>query len=143
MGLDVDALRESFELVITRSPTLTVRFYEILFARYPDVRSLFGRNTAAKQEEMLSRALSAIIDHLEDAPWLTETLGAMGAKHVDYGVKDEMYAWVGYSLLETLAEVAAAEWTPRVESAWRQAYGAITDLMQTGARQAAARAVAS
>jgi hemoglobin-like flavoprotein len=137
MSLDVAALRESFELVIARSPALTVRFYEILFARYPDVRSLFGRNTAAKQEEMLSRALGAVIDHLEDAPWLTETLGAMGAKHVDYGVKDEMYAWVGECLLATLAEVAAGDWTPRVEEAWKQAYGAITDLMLTGARRAA------
>jgi hypothetical protein len=27
-----------------------------------------------------------VLDHLEDAPWLTDTLGALGAKHVGYGV---------------------------------------------------------
>jgi hemoglobin-like flavoprotein len=41
--------------------------------------------------------------------------------------------------LATLAEVAAAEWTPRVESAWKDAYGAISELMLAGARATADR----
>ncbi len=30
----------------------------------------------------------------------------MGAKHLDYGVTNEMYDWVGECLVATLAEVA-------------------------------------
>jgi hemoglobin-like flavoprotein len=138
MSLDVDALRESFDLVAERSPTLIHRFYEMLFARYPAAKQLFGRNTAAKQEEMLTRALAAVLDHLDDAPWLKETLTALGAKHVDYGVTDEMYGWVGECLLATLAEVAASDWTRRVESAWTDAYGAISTLMLAGAHATSA-----
>ena len=134
MGLDVDALRESFELVVSRSPALTHRFYEILFKRYPAVKPLFGGNAAAKQEEMLTRALVSVLEHLEDAPWLKETLMALGAKHIDDGVTEDMYGWVAECLLATLAEVAAAEWTPRVESAWKDAYRAISGLMRAGAR---------
>jgi|RhiMethySRZTD1v2_1073278.scaffolds.fasta_scaffold03887_6 hemoglobin-like flavoprotein len=135
MSLDVVALRESFELVVERSPELTRRFYEILFERFPQTRPMFRRNTPAQQEKMLTAALVAVVDHLEDAPWLGSTLQALGARHVDYGVRDEMYAWVGECLLATLAEVAADDWTPRYAKAWQDAYAAISGLMLEGARQ--------
>ena len=137
MALNVSLLRSSFDLVVSRQPQITPRFYEILFSRYPQVRPLFGRNSQAQQQEMLQSALMAVIEHLEDASWLSQTLGAMGAKHVDYGVTDEMYAWVGDALLSTLAEVAGKEWTPELAAAWTEAYGAITSLMLAGTQKAA------
>ena len=140
MTLNPDLLRSSFELVIDRQPQLTTRFYEILFRRYPHVRPLFGRNSGVNQAQMLQSALVAVIDLLEDAAWLRDTLHAMGKKHVDYGVTDEMYGWVGASLLETLAEAAGRDWTPELEAAWVAAYGAIASLMQQGAREAVASA---
>ncbi len=136
MALDVSLLRNSFDQIVSRQPQITPRFYEILFSRYPQVRPLFGRNAQAAQQQMLQEALVAVLDHLEDASWLAQTLGAMGAKHIDYGVQDEMYAWVGDSLLSTLAEVAGDDWTPELAQAWTEAYGAITSLMLTGAENA-------
>jgi hemoglobin-like flavoprotein len=133
MSLNVPLLRSSFELVVERQPQLTHRFYEILFERYPQAKPLFGRNATAVQEKMLTDALVAVMDHLEDAPWLTNTLKQLGAKHVSYGVTDEMYGWVGASLLATLAEVAQDDWTPALETAWSDAYGAIAGLMRAGA----------
>jgi len=78
---------------------------------------------------MLAGAIAAVLDHLEDAPWLVQTLGALGAKHVGYGVTREMYDWVGASLLATLGEVAGSAWTPELNTAWAEAYGAIVSLM--------------
>jgi hemoglobin-like flavoprotein len=134
MALDPQLLRSSFELVTERQPQLTKRFYEILFDRYPQVRPLFGRNSGVNQAKMLQDALVAVMDHLEDASWLSSTLTAMGKKHVEYGVTNEMYGWVGSSLLATLAEAAGSDWTPQLEAAWSEAYGAIAGLMQQGAR---------
>jgi hemoglobin-like flavoprotein len=134
MALDTALLRSSFALVVERQPALTQRFYEILFERYPQARALFGRNTARAQEEMLQGALVAVLDHLEDAAWLEQTLGGLGAKHVGYGVTAPMYGWVGECLLATLAEVAGAAWTPELERAWGDAYGAIVGLMLQGAQ---------
>ena len=132
MALDAALLRSSFALVVERQPALTHRFYEVLFARYPQARPLFGKDTR-RQEEMLQGALVAVVDHLDDAAWLQQTLAGLGAKHVDYGVTAEMYGWVGESLLATLAEVAAEAWTPALERAWTDAYGAIVELMLAGA----------
>ena len=136
MGLNVELLRQSFELVVERQPKLTARFYEIFFERYPQVKPLFGANSGGKQAEMLQEALVAVMEHLEDSTWLADTLGAMGAKHIDYEVGDEMYPWVGESLLATLAEVAGDAWTPELAQAWTDAYGAISGLMIAGAAKA-------
>jgi hemoglobin-like flavoprotein len=137
MSLNVNLLRHSFALVVERQPRLTSRFYEILFARHPEARPLFGSGSTEKQAAMLQEALVAVMDHLEDASWLEQTLAGLGSKHAGYGVTDEMYGWVGSSLLATLAEVAGDAWTPELERAWSDAYGAIAGLMRNGARKAA------
>jgi len=136
MSLNVALLRSSFDLVIERQPQLTARFYQILFARHPQVRPLFGRETTA-QAHMLQQALVAVLEHVEDANWLTETLGAMGRKHVDYGVTEEMYGWVTESLLAAIGEAAGDAFSPEVEGAWRDALNAVSSLMIGGARAAA------
>lgn len=136
MSLNVDLLRQSFDLVVERAPNLTHRFYEILFERYPGTLEMFPPARRGQQENMLTQALVAVMDHLEDAPWLQNTLHGMGARHVHYGVTDEMYAWVGDSLLATLREVAGSDWNTELEKAWGDAYWAIAGLMQQGARLA-------
>ncbi|MFO0660749.1 MAG: globin domain-containing protein [Polyangiaceae bacterium] len=137
MPLNAPVLRASLELVVERSPMITPRFYEILFSRYPQVKPMFSRNAAERQQKMLQDAIVAVVDHVEDATWLTDNLHAMGAKHVEYGVTDEMYGWVGECLIATLKEVAGEQWNSTIETAWVDAYGAITGLMIEGAHRPA------
>jgi hemoglobin-like flavoprotein len=134
MALNVELLRSSFALVVEREPEVTSKFYDVLFAKYPAVKPLFSRRSRAEQEKMLRDMLVAIIDHLEDATWLTTQLSGLGAKHVNYGVTPEMYGWVGDSLLETLAHVAGDAWTPELKATWTEAYGAVAGLMQAHPR---------
>jgi hemoglobin-like flavoprotein len=134
MSLDVEALRASFHLVVDRDPNVVHRFYQVLFERYPSSRAMFSATSSRRQEEMLTAALVAVIEHLEDAAWLKQQLGALGAKHIEYGVQDHMYPWVGECLVATLKEVAGSDWTPRVEQAWIAAFGAISSLMIEGGR---------
>lgn len=129
MALNVELLRSSFALVVEREPEVTHRFYDVLFKNHPEVKPLFSTRSRVDQERMLRDMLVAIIDHLEDGAWLTAQLRALGAKHVGYGVRPEMYAWVGASLLETLASVAGDAWTPELAAAWTEAYGAVASLM--------------
>jgi len=128
-------LRNSFDLIIDRRPDLTVRFYEILFERYPVLAPMFRRDRKM-QAKMLAGAIAAVLDHLEDAPWLAATLGELGARHIEYGVTAEMYNWVGDALLATLAEVAAEAWTDEVAEQWTLAFSAIATMMQAGAAAA-------
>lgn len=142
MALNVPLLRGSFDLVVERAPDVTSRFYGNFFRLYPEVRPLFSPERQKQQEKMLTDALVAVLDHIEDAPWLTETLGVLGAKHLDYGVRDEMYGWVARSLLVTLEQVAGDAWTKELEAAWSDALAAIAGLMLAGANEARTRASA-
>jgi hemoglobin-like flavoprotein len=139
-AMNIDRLRSSFELVVSRDALVIERFYEILFQRYPQAQSLFGRNSRQAQAQMLTSALVSVLDKIEDASWLESTLGPLGAKHVGYGVTEEMYDWVGECLLAALEEVAAGDWSPELAADWSAAYGAVASLMKKGAADAAAAA---
>lgn len=136
MTLNPSLLRSSFELVVERAPDLTIRFYEILFERYPQLAPLFAHGNRGYQARMLAEALAAVIDHLDDSPWLTQVLSGLGKRHVGYGVTTEMYAMVGDALITTLAETAGDDWTAELEAQWMEAFGAIRDLMLAGAAEA-------
>ncbi len=141
MSLDVDALRDSFAVIAERETALAVRFYEIFFERYPQVKPLFSRRSSAAQAQMLTQALGAVVAHVDEPMWLTGTLAPLGAKHATYGVTDEMYGWVGECLIAALAEESSI--TPRAISAWTEAYGAIASIMQAGARAQISESAAS
>jgi hemoglobin-like flavoprotein len=129
MGLNVPMLRASLNLVLEREPNMTARFYDILFARHPEARQMFERNSREKQAKMLAAALIAVMDHLDDAPWLEATLSALGERHRGYGVRDEMYPWVGDALIAAIAAISGDDWTSEIEREWIEAFGVIVTLM--------------
>jgi len=132
--MNIEVLRTSFESLDHGEWNFTRRFYQNLLSRHPDLRALFGNGVEQKQHAMLFQALAAIMDHLDNAFWLKQALVRYGARHASYGVTNEMYDWFGECLMVTLAEAKGDDWSPRLEEAWREAYGAISQLMKTGAK---------
>jgi hemoglobin-like flavoprotein len=125
MAVNADLLRESIEIAVAREPLITKRFYEILFERYPEVQPLFGRNEPRRQQQMLQDTIVAALDHIDDGAWLEENLGALGAKHVTYGVTDDMYPAVGECLIAALADLCGDQWTDEHEASWATVYGMV------------------
>jgi hemoglobin-like flavoprotein len=133
-----EILNDSLAYIVERHPDITPRFYEILFARYPQVQPLFSRRAPELQQKMLQEAIVAAVQHADDPTWITSNLRGMGVTHQSYGVTVEMYDWVGECLLATLAELAGEQWTPAVAKAWTDTYGALASTMLDGARNAEA-----
>ena len=129
MSLNVPLLQDSFALVAEAEPELAKHFYGHLFTDYPQVKPLFGSHSMTEQGKMLTEMLASVIGHLEDEQWLVSNLKALGVRHLDYGVTEEMYPMVGASLLKTLAQVAGDKWSDELHSAWSDALGAISALM--------------
>jgi len=134
LALNVYVLCKSFDVIAEANPNFVTRFFDNLFERYPSARPLFSRSLRDQQERMFREVFVSVLAHLGDAPWLEQTLGALGAKHVEYGVTPEMYEWVGESLLATLAEVAGPAWNSELCGAWADAYRTIATLMQARTR---------
>jgi hemoglobin-like flavoprotein len=125
-------LEESYELALLRDADFPRLFYDILFRRQPSTKALFKSNSLNAQRTMLSKALLAAIDHLEDEAWLHENLVPLGREHLAYGVTPEMYDWVGDALVASIAEVCDDDWTSAHEAAWKNAYARIAAIMRRG-----------
>src|SRR6185503_7557534 len=120
-------IQRNLEVVSTNAPDLTARFYAKLFERHPELSRLFGRRSAEAQERMLLEAIVAVVDHLDDLPWLEGTLRALGSKHVEYGVTDDMYPLVAGALIDTLREASGERWDTLTAEAWAGALGFVAD----------------
>lgn len=134
--MDTKALIErNLELVTQNAPDLIARFYGTLFARNPQLASLFGRRSAEAQQRMLLQAIVAVVDHLEDGAWLDGTLRALGRKHVEYGVSEEMYPLVASALIDSLRDASGEHWDEPTQLAWAGALSFIAQTMIAGARE--------
>jgi hemoglobin-like flavoprotein len=129
-------IQRNLDVVMQNAPDLSARFYATLFERHPELAKLFGRRSAEAQQRMLLEAIVAVVDHLDDSAWLDATLRALGAKHVAYGVRDEMYPLVAGALIETLRVASGPHWDEPTTGAWGAALGFVAERMMTGARQA-------
>ncbi len=129
--MDQQLLASSLGLVDVDDDGLTVRFYEILFDRYPSVRPMFGTDTRP-QAAMLRSAIVAVLDHLDDAEWLASTLGRLGARHAEWGVSGAMYEAVAVCMIAAMEEIGGDAWTPEMTLAWNEALGAVAGLMMAG-----------
>lgn len=133
MDTNLHTLRWSFRRLSPRAEALAERFYALLFARYPEVRSLFDGVRIEDQQKKLLRALALVVRHLEEPHFLRAYLQGLGAIHLAYGVATEHYRAVGECLLVALAETAGSTWTEAEQVAWQGALELISETMLAGA----------
>lgn len=129
LGLNVDLLEETFAALAPQGEALVGRFYEELFARYPDVKPMFANTSVAEQEKKLLGALVLVINSLRKPKALVAALTGLGAKHHEYGAKPEHYTAVAETLLDVMAEFAGDLWTEEVQEAWTEALNTVASTM--------------
>jgi hemoglobin-like flavoprotein len=137
MDIDIQTLNDSFRRLVPKSDKLAQRFYEILFERYPDTLELFAGVRFDEQKAKLVRSLALVVRNIERPDFLQAYLRGLGAIHVAYGVRPELYPAVCESLLAALAETAGKGWSREEEAAWRGAFRLISDTMIDGATRVA------
>jgi hemoglobin-like flavoprotein len=133
MSLNVNLLEQSFEVVKRCEVEFSTQFYTNLLSDYPKVRPLFANTNLEDQSKKLFASLVLVINNLHNPKTLSDTLKGLGTRHVKYGVLPQHYPMVGGTLLKTFAQILETEWTPDVETAWKEAYKAVAQIMLEGA----------
>jgi len=136
--LDVELLETTFEMLAPQGEKLVARFYEELFKRYPEVKSLFTNTTPEKQQSKLLAALELVVSNLRKQDVLVRTLTEMGKRHKNYGVQVEQYEAVSSTLLDVMQEFAGEAWTDKVASTWKAALDLVSNTMIAGQQAASA-----
>ncbi|MEU2117056.1 globin domain-containing protein [Streptomyces sp. NPDC016459] len=125
---EIALIRASVSVVEPLAADMTVYFYAILFARYPEVRPLFPPGMDAQRGRLL-RALLRIVDLVDDPESLVRFCGHLGRDHRKFGTLRDHFPAVGECLLASLARYAGPAWTQDIADAWTKAYGVVADVM--------------
>ncbi|MBT2400664.1 globin domain-containing protein [Streptomyces sp. ISL-100] len=125
---EISLVRAGLAIVEPHAADLTVYFYTILFARYPQVRGLFPDNMDGQRDRLL-RGLLRIVDLVDDPDNLVRFCTLLGRDHRKFGALEAHYPAVGECLLAALARYADTAWTAEVEAAWTRAYTTAAQVM--------------
>ena len=132
-------VKQTWQQLAPRAEGVAELFYARLFELDPTLRRLF-RNDMRAQGRMLTSVITLAVSQLERVDKLVPVLRDLGARHVNYGVKERDYSTVGAALLDTLAAGLKEDFTPEVEEAWAATYVLLAETMKSGAAQALAAA---
>ena len=127
-------IQESFAKAKPAVFDIVERFYENLWDDHPETKALFKTTDMPAQKKALARALTFVVDHLQDDDKLSTYLKSMGSRHVNYGIREDHYEWIGQALLKTLGEAFGRLWTAELAENWAEAYRTIVILIKDGAR---------
>ena len=133
----VQAVRESWAFARRRRERVAEQMYVRLLWTDESAAALFTRTDMNQQTQLLTHILDAVVAKLNVLNELTDTVRALGARHVAYQVHPDQYATVGASLLWALEQtVGPQRWTTVVETAWKTIYGMLVTVMLEGDKQA-------
>jgi hemoglobin-like flavoprotein len=130
-------VQTTWQQVVPIADAAAKLFYSRLFLLDPSLEPMFTGN-AADQRRRVMTMIGVAVTGLTRVDTIAPVLRNLGARHVDYGVRDEHYATVGAALLWTLEQGLGDKFTPDAREAWTAAYMLIASTMQEGAAQRSA-----
>ena len=117
----IDIVKATAKTVAENVEAITTRMYEILFADFPEVKSLF-EGSDPDQHKKLAAAVSAYAANIDNLAVLSKAVEKMAQTHVLKNIKPEHYPMVGVSLLKAIKDVLGDAATEEVVEAWKEAY---------------------
>lgn len=127
-GKTLEVVKNSVPVLAEHGETVTKRFYEILFQRYPELKNLFNMSHQAaggNQPKALANAVFAFARYCETPEVLGPMVNRIAHKHTSLAVKAEHYPIVGECLLAALGDVLGLEPDHEIIVEWGNAFGAL------------------
>ena len=109
----------SLELASKRCSDLTPFVYARLFAEYPEMKTLFWRDTNnAIKGEMLAKVFEIILDFIGDNHYAANMIQCEVVTHAGYDVPPDIFRVFFSTVAATVREQLGAEWTDAIDAAW-------------------------
>lgn len=121
-------LKESGHLFIDHQDEITSRMYEIMFARHPEIKSMFERSQK-HQPKIFAAAVMCHLVSMDNPEVLQSFRITMCRRHVMAGVKEEHYSMMAEALFEAMNEVLKDEATDEIIDAWKKWYYFLANLL--------------
>ncbi|KKL01849.1 NO-inducible flavohemoprotein [Rheinheimera mesophila] len=130
-------VKSTIPLLESAGVAITNHFYQRMFRLNPELKDIFNMTNqhSGRQQFALFSAIAAYAKNIDNLAVLTETVERVAHKHTSFFIQPEHYGIVGHHLIETLRELAPDAFTPEVEQAWTEAYGALATIFTGRERQ--------
>lgn len=125
---EIEVLRVSLRKCVRRKADMANVFYATLFEMEPSLRPMFGDDIVGQTDKTML-ALGAIVSQIHDIEAFGPMVSELARRHIDYGVAEHHYEYVGRALLDTLRTVFGDELLAEEEDAWRKAYDTMATVM--------------
>jgi len=114
-------IEASLELVAERCEDPTSAVYARLFAKHPNMRPHFWRDSNdAVKGEMLSRVFAAILDFVGPRRYADHMIRCEIVTHEGYDIPREVFATFFGVVAESVQDILGADWTPDFAVAWSE-----------------------
>ncbi|WP_424767103.1 NO-inducible flavohemoprotein [Paenibacillus sp. sgz302251] len=125
----IEIIQATAPVLKAHSHQIGKRFYELLFAKAPELYNLFNQTNQKRglQQEALGYAVYAAGENITNLEALAPVIRRISEKHRAIGIKDEQYPIVGETLLMAVKDVLGDAATDEIIAAWGKAYGYISD----------------
>ncbi len=135
----IERLESSFNLLAPRAEELVDRFYANLFAKRPEVRSMFPDDMAEQKKKLLA-SLVLVVHNLRKPEKLADPLKNLGTRHVGYQTQPEHYPVIRDTLVGVMADMAGSQWNDQLTSDWSGALDFVSSVMLEGHHAEVAKA---
>ncbi len=132
----IELVQSSFKQVADIPDTVAELFYNHLFEVAPQVKPMFADSDMKQQGRKLMQMISVAVHSLNNIGDVVPAIKQLGARHVQYGVTNDMYDIVGQSLLWTLERGLGSAFTEDVKEAWTAVYVLVAKTAIAGANEA-------
>ncbi|WP_447555091.1 NO-inducible flavohemoprotein [Vreelandella sp. EE22] len=111
--------------------TIAQQFYQLMFKRYPEVKTFFNQvhQENGSQPRALAASVLAYVQLRSNPAKARAALDIVVSKHVSLGILPEHYPIVGECLMETIGEVLGDAVTPEIADAWTALYNELAALL--------------
>jgi nitric oxide dioxygenase len=125
----IEIVQSTVPVLKQHSKEIGKRFYELLFAKAPDLYNIFNQTNQKRgiQQEALGYAVYAAGEHITNLNAIKPVIERISQKHRAIGVKAEQYPVVGETLLKAVEDVLGDAASDEIIEAWEKAYGYIAD----------------
>ncbi len=121
---DIALVQHSLAMLRRELPPDDTQFYDRLFRRNPEFRSMF-RDDIAGQGMRFMTTLAVITDALTTPSVFDAEISRLAEGHAAMGVKAKHFAPMGDALLDTFRDVLGPRFTPEMRAAWERAFALI------------------
>jgi len=127
-------VKSTFKQFLDVGDAASIRFYERLFEKAPQIQELF-HGDIERQARMFLQSLNVIVASLSSTDRAARVLQRLGEKHHSYGVMPDHYTVMGSTLIETLSDFLGEDFDKEAAEAWTAAFRLISSIMISASEQ--------